>query len=55
MVIAATATKKWYDAARARVLTATMLLEEEEHMVAVLAKEAHAMTVLIEPPSPTPP
>jgi hypothetical protein len=48
------AMKKRYDAAHARVLTATTLLEEEQHVVVVLAKEARAMATLIEPPSPTP-
>jgi hypothetical protein len=56
-MVAATATdvKKRYNATRTRILAATVLLEEEEHMVGILAEEAHAMAALIEPPSPTPP
>jgi hypothetical protein len=54
-VTAAIDAKKRYDAAHARVLTATALLEEKEHVTIVFVKEGHATTVLIEPPSPTSP
>jgi hypothetical protein len=47
--------KKRYDVARARVLAATVLLEEEERAATVLIEEARATAVLIESPSPTPP
>jgi hypothetical protein len=50
-----TATVKKYDAARAWVLTATALLEEEERMATILIEEARAVAALIEPPLPTPP
>jgi hypothetical protein len=52
MVIAADM-KKRYNTARAWVLAATALLEEEEHVAAVLTVEAHAMATLIKTPSPT--
>jgi hypothetical protein len=55
MVAAAANVNKKYDVARARVLAATSLLDEERRMAAVLVEEAHAMVALIEPPSPTPP
>jgi hypothetical protein len=48
-------TKKRYDDARARVLTATALLEEEERATAILIEEACVAAALIEPPSPMPP
>jgi hypothetical protein len=54
-VTAAIDAKKRYDAAHARVLAATALLEEKEHVTIVFVNEGHAMTVLIEPPSPTSP
>jgi hypothetical protein len=54
MVAAITDAKKKYDAARARVLATTALLEEE-HAVGILAEEACATVALIEPPSPMPP
>jgi hypothetical protein len=47
--------KKKYDTARAQVLAATALLEEEQCTVVVLTEEAHATVALIEPPSPMPP
>jgi hypothetical protein len=53
MVATTTYAKKMYDAARARVLAATALLEEEQHVAAALAEEAHTAAALIEPPSPT--
>jgi hypothetical protein len=52
MVIAADM-KKRYNTARAWVLAATALLEEEQHAAAVLTVEAHAMATLIKTPSPT--
>jgi hypothetical protein len=51
----ATAMKKKYDAAHARVLAATALLEEEQRASAILAEEARTAAALIEPPSPMPP
>jgi hypothetical protein len=53
MVTAAADVKKKYDAARARVLAATALLEEEQHVTVVFDEEACATAALIEPPSPT--
>jgi hypothetical protein len=55
LVAAAYNMKKSYDAACARVLAATPLLEEEQCAAAVLTEEAHTAAVLIEPPSPTQP
>jgi hypothetical protein len=46
------AAKKRYDATRTRVLTVTVLLEEKQHVVAVLVEEARTVVSLIEPPSP---
>jgi hypothetical protein len=54
MVVVAAAKKK-YNAAHARVLPTTALLEEEERVTIVLTEEAHATAALIEPPLPTPP
>jgi hypothetical protein len=54
-IVTVTANAKKYDAAHARVLATSALLEEEQHAAAVLAKEARAMVALIEPPSPIPP
>jgi hypothetical protein len=42
-----------YDAARAWVLAATGLLEEEQSLAVVLTEEAHTVAALIDPPSPT--
>jgi hypothetical protein len=54
MVVAASDVKKRYDAARARVLAPTTLLEEEHCAAAILAKEVHVAVALIELPLPTP-
>jgi hypothetical protein len=55
MVTVVADAKKKYDAARARVLAATALLEEEQRTAVVLVEEARVAVALIEPPSPTPP
>jgi hypothetical protein len=52
-MVAAAADAKKYDAARARVLAATALLEEER-AAAALAEKARVAAALIEPPSPMP-
>jgi hypothetical protein len=54
----AVAVKKKYDASRAQILAATVLLEEEQRAAAVLAEEDRATEALIEPlpmltPAPT--
>jgi hypothetical protein len=54
-MVAAAADVKEYNAARARVLAATVLLEEEQRAATALAEEARAVAALIEPPSPMPP
>jgi hypothetical protein len=53
MVAVADDVKKRYDVTRVRVLVATALLEEEEHVATILAEEACAAAALIKPPSPT--
>jgi hypothetical protein len=55
MVTTTTDMKKWYDAAHVRVIAAIALLEEEQHVGAILTEEAHATAALIEAPLPTPP
>jgi hypothetical protein len=55
MVATTVDARKRYDATHARVLAATKLLEEEQRVAAILAKEAHIAAVLIEAPSPMPP
>jgi hypothetical protein len=46
------AAAKKYDAASARALAGTMLLEEE-HATVILAEEVRTVVALVEPPSPT--